>query len=733
MDKFDVKELLAAINPARLTYSEWVQVGMALKADGQDAGLWDEWSRRDAARYHDGECARKWRTLSAYGGIGSGTLYHMAQEQGYRPPDDGGHALDWGDTLEDGAIIDPRWVESRDIPPAPEGDAWDPRQQIIRYLETLFEASENVGYVTESWEKDGRYLPSKGAYDRTAGELIQALSRCKEIGEVLGDYKESAGAWIRFNPLDGKGVKNENVTDYRYALVESDAMDIEKQYAIMHEMELPIAMMVYSGGKSIHAIVRIDAGSYDEYRKRVDYLYHVCEANGLKVDNQNRNPSRLSRLPGVIRNGNKQYIIESNTGKRDFTEWREWVEAANDDLPDPISLADVWYNMPQLAPPLIDGILRQGHKMLLAGPSKAGKSFALIELCIAIAEGARWMGMRCAQGQVLYVNLELDPASCDHRFREVYEAMGIAPRNYRDIDIWHLRGKAAPMDQLAPKLIRRAQKKHYIAVIIDPIYKVITGDENSAEQMAKFCCSFDTICAELGCAVIYCHHHSKGAQGGKKSMDRASGSGVFSRDPDAMLDMIQLEVTDELKKVVQDKTGLGVILDLLDARCEGGADAVLSQDEQQSLFQARGKAAQVLGLTAGEIDAAIAEAQGKAERWTAWRIESTLREFQTPKPINVWFDYPTHRIDDGLLIDAQPDGESTARGWKKKLPQRNPAKEEKAKRDAFINAVNTCNFGQPPSVQQLMEATGKSKSTILRQAKQYGYVFSTESGGYVKG
>ena len=65
-------------------------------------------------------------------------------------------------------------------------------------------------------------------------------------------------------------------------------------------------------------------------------------------------------------------------------------------------------------------------------------------------------------------------------------------------------------------------------------YKVITGDENSADQMAAFCNQFDKVADGLGCAVIYCHHHSKGAQGGKRSMDRASGSGVFARDPDAV-------------------------------------------------------------------------------------------------------------------------------------------------------------------------------------------------------
>ena len=147
--------------------------------------------------------------------------------------------------------------------------------------------------------------------------------------------------------------------------------------------------------------------------------------------------------------------------------------------------------------------------------SEAGKSFALIELCIAIAEGRKWFGWNCSQGRVLYVNLELDRASCLHRFKDVYEALGWSAKNLSNIDIWNLRGKSIPMDKLAPKLIRRAAKKNYMAIIIDPIYKVITGDENSADQMANFCNQFDKVCNELGCAVIYCHHHSKGSQGGK--------------------------------------------------------------------------------------------------------------------------------------------------------------------------------------------------------------------------
>ena len=136
---------------------------------------------------------------------------------------------------------------------------------------------------------------------------------------MLGDCQSEAGAWIRFNPLDGNGCKNENVTEFRYALVESDSMPIEEQNAVIRALELPVACLVHSGGKSLHAIVRVEAGSYEEYRKRVDYLYDVCRKNGLDIDRQNRNPSRLSRMPCVLRKGHKQFLVDTNLGKASWS------------------------------------------------------------------------------------------------------------------------------------------------------------------------------------------------------------------------------------------------------------------------------------------------------------------------------------------------------------------------------------------------------------------------------
>ncbi len=662
----NVIKALNFLNPSTLTYEEWIFCGMVLKDEGFPCSVWDEWSKNDT-RYHSGECEKKWKTFNGNTvPVTAGTIVQMAKDRGWVSNVD--YALDWDDEIgghDDYTIIDPSWIESREIhPPA----VFDPVKEITTYIETLFDSTETIGYVTETWEKDGRYMPTRGSYTRTAGELLSELSKCEgDIGAVIGDYREEAGAWIRFNPLDGKGVKNENVTDFRYALVESDVMEIDKQNAVIRELELPVAVLVYSGGKSLHAIVRIEAANYDEYRKRVDYLYNICAKNGLEIDRQNKNPSRLSRLPGIIRKDKKQFIVDTNIGKSSFNEWKEWIESVNDELPDFETFSDVADNLPELSPILIDGILRQGHKMLLAGPAKAGKSFALIELAAAIASGTTWLGFNCAKGKVLYVNFEIDRPSYLHRIADVCRTMNIPKADFANIDFWSLRGQSLPMDKLTPKLIRRAIKKNYIAIIIDPIYKVITGDENSAEEMAKFCNQFDEIAHDLHCAVIYCHHHSKGTQGWKNSMDRASGSGVFARDPDALIDMLELSIP---KSAIED----GWLIDDV----------------------------------------------------SAWRIEGTLREFPSFKPKNVFYNWPVHQLDtEGILDNALPKGskESNVVGNGKAS---GTAEERKAERyktlcDAFEKAKDP-DSGMAKA-KKICEMSELSYSSVINYFKEFSDEF----------
>ncbi|MBQ9402094.1 MAG: AAA family ATPase [Clostridia bacterium] len=648
------------LNCADLDHAGWIAVGMALKTEGYDVSVWDEWSAKDADRYHPGECARRWNSFRGSSAPVTGaTIVKMAQDRGWIPFAGADGVMDWDDVLEyDGDESDPDPVE-----PARKGT-----EDLILYIQTLYEPNDYVGYVTnDAWQTDdGKWVPAKGVYYRTAEELITSLHRYPDdLGATVGDWKPEAGAWIRFNALDGEGVRNENVVSFKFALVESDAMPVDDQISMYRKLELPIAALVHSGHKSVHAIVRVDADSFEEYRKRVTFLYDFLASRGVKVDTQNRNPSRLSRMPGVTRNGQVQKLLGVNIGRKSWVDWMDYVEGATDELPGMALLSDFADNPPEQPEELITGVLRRGHKMLISGSSKAGKSFLLMELCIALAEGISWLGFRCKQGKVLYVNLEIDPASCIHRFLKIYKAMGLKPKHMDDITIWNLRGHAVPLDQLVPKLIRRVRDMDLDAIIIDPIYKVITGDENSASDMAAFCNQFDRICTETACSVIYCHHHSKGAQGGKRAMDRASGSGVFARDPDAQLDMIELELTDEVQNWVAKR----------------GA--------------------------------------------TAWRLEGSLREFENFTPVNFWFEYPLHRLDTNEDLKPLPtQGSADAGRLKSKYHKSTEFAEEE-----FRTAFQAVNFdGSGSTVSDMAAYMGLAERTIRDRIKKMNGEFILENG-----
>lgn len=597
-------------------YDTWLTVGMALKHEGYGWETWDEWSR-SSSKYVEGVCERKWRSfneMNAGEPATGGTIDHLAKLNGWS--DDYGEELILGQTIKDVSptrdyVFVDKTTERENLPEF-DADKYDPRADALAYLNGMFEPDEYIGFNGEFVRKEDRLVPTVNAYGFTCGMIAKDIEKgpmqranvsdlnAQAVREAFGVNGDD-GCYVRINPLDGHGDGNSNVTRFANALIESDEDDIETQYAIYRKLELPIRFLVHSGHHSLHAIVKVDALNISEYRERVTFLYAFCAKNGLHVDEANKNPSRYSRMPGVKRNGEWQRIVARDMGKRSWDEWRKWVEDENDTLPEEEPLGDL-SDLPELAPELIQGLLREGHKMLIAAPSKAGKSFLLQELAVCIAEGRPWLGHKVLQGKVLYVNLELDAVSCKHRFRDIYGAMGCSGHE-NDVLVLNLRGRSVPLDRLAPTLIRRYRDRGLKAMIIDPIYKVITGDENAASDMAAFCNLFDSIATECGCAMVYSHHFSKGAAGKySNAADRASGSGVFSRDPDAILAMSELR---------------------------------LDEAKVNTYRQVRSGAPNVTP--------------------TGWRVAATLREFPTPPDFDVWFDWPLHLADEGKLLASTSD------------------------------------------------------------------------------
>lgn len=703
MSGLDLMGALAAI-PPDVHYDEYLAVGQALHHEGYGVEVWRDWVAGCVQKDHAKrlkEVDYKWKSFGNNAGapVTGGTIVKLARDYGWTP--EGGHkaydVLDWdvqfyGDEDEP-AIVDASSVSEHDEKVAPLYAEGHELEELSAYLKALFDENDTIRYVLDATfdEEKGRTSPGVGVYKRTAGDLLSAMDRARTLEDVVGTLDESVGAYICINPLDGDYIGNKNVTSYRHALVESDEMERGKFAAIVKQLNLPIAAMVDSGNKSLHAIVKVDAEDARQYAERVRVLYERCERNGIAIDKANKNPSRLSRMPGAVRNGKRQYLVGLSQGAGDWEEWEEWYAEETDELPDSVPLDRMLGdNLPPLKPALIDGLLRVGHKMLVSGPSKAGKSFALISLCISFAEGIEWFGFKCRKSRVMYVNLELDGDSCINRFNDIYGALGIEPENAGNIDVWNLRGKAEPMGKLLPKLVRRCLKRKVEVVVIDPIYKISSGDENNAGDMATLANLFDALCDQAGVSVIYCHHHSKGFQGDKRSIDRASGSGVFGRDPDAILDMVELDADAQMRwKHVQDKVCAACAEAVANA---GGADAwsELPETGRSIAKNATENAYAMLDAADGaRLHEAVEGIEASQDALTAWRIEGTLREFPHMRPANAWFDWPLHVLDPSLSECKELGGEQPKGGRKqpKKGIHGSEPQEDSGKVYADINAA----------------------------------------------
>jgi archaellum biogenesis ATPase FlaH len=200
---------------------------------------------------------------------------------------------------------------------------------------------------------------------------------------------------------------------------------------------------------------------------------------------------------------------------------------------------------PPLKPPIINGFLREGEAMLISGSPKAGKSFLICQLALAVASGTEWIGQDCKQKKVLYIDAELPTEVALNRMHDIWRKMdNIIPVFPETLDIKSTKSKSVTLSDVADDIEHDPDR--YGLVIIDPLYMFINSDQNDNAQMKKEMEQIQRIYA-TGAAVIVNHHMTKGMQNGKMSIDRASGAGVISRFFDSILtlNLLQPEPTDE--------------------------------------------------------------------------------------------------------------------------------------------------------------------------------------------
>lgn len=163
--------------------------------------------------------------------------------------------------------------------------AWE--EHFAHILCCCYELTETVNVVTQYGLREGKANPQGCGEIRTIEEWIER-----------GVKGSDAGGWMRMNPVRD-GVADENVSAYRFILLENDKIEPLIQLNVLARLPLPISVIMWSGGVSYHAWVRVDCPDLETYRATSKRLLSMLQRFGF--DQANKNPSRLSRLPGVLR------------------------------------------------------------------------------------------------------------------------------------------------------------------------------------------------------------------------------------------------------------------------------------------------------------------------------------------------------------------------------------------------------------------------------------------------
>jgi hypothetical protein len=167
-------------------------------------------------------------------------------------------------------------------------------------------------------KKEGAWMPKGFGEFMTREQVVAALD-----ADALRGNKD-AGIYMGQNPVrpgldDQTAAKDEGVAAFRHALVEFDSVPLEQQFAIVLATRLPVSAVVYSGGKSLHAWVRVDAPDRETFKQRVAAIHALPLLAGM--DKANKNPSRLTRLPGARRGDKVQRVVAIGVGAASWDEW----------------------------------------------------------------------------------------------------------------------------------------------------------------------------------------------------------------------------------------------------------------------------------------------------------------------------------------------------------------------------------------------------------------------------
>jgi RecA-family ATPase len=407
-------------------------------------------------------------------------------------------------------------------PPLPNGAA--------QILIAAFAQGEGVRICIARTNEDGKEVPKDAGVVLTREEWLSKLETAGGDPNRFLRSSDKNGIFISINPLQIGGSRDADVTAYRHCLLEFDEISIQEQWCLISQSRIPATAVISSGGRSLHAWVKIEAKDRPEYDERVNLLYkHFAD---YRPDVKNKNPSRFSRLPNCMRFDKRQELLALNTGAESFTAWQLEQDAAA--LGTEIQVKDLLeFNADNDTNSILGNRwLCRGGSCLIIGQSGTGKSSLEMQLAILWALERPAFGICPAKPlKSLIIQAENDLGDTAEMFQGVWRGMklpgGEHPEVIRQVqqNLTIRKVSSHTGIQFCDLLRRVIDRDKPDLVWLDPALAYI-GDDISKQSVCSqfFRNGLNPIAEATGVIWMILHHT------GKPPKDPKSKSGWHSRD-----------------------------------------------------------------------------------------------------------------------------------------------------------------------------------------------------------
>ena len=382
----------------------------------------------------------------------------------------------------------------------------DPQaSEFKRFLQAAFAPTEVV-CICDAVE-EGRPV--------TAGSFIpieEWINRFDDpASRILSQERE--GIFVRINPFKPhlySGSDND-VSAYRHVLVEFDDKPKAEQEKLFRDSGLPITVLIDSGGKSIHAWVRVDAPNRKEWDIRRDIIYSSIPG----IDAKNKNPSRYSRLPGAWRSPtSQQKLLATNLGS---ASWEDYLTSreTDDDQSTVVSIKDLMSFDSSNDPDNLIGQrwLTRGSSMIVSGGTGIGKSSLMMQIVIQWALGKDFFGIAPVRPlKIGVIQAENDKGDLAEAFQGVGFGLNLSGGDMKMLQQQlEFRTEAVRTgDQFLAYARRFIHKSKLDVIVADPLFSYFGGDLSDQGEVSVFLRNkLQPILQETKVAWIWMHHISK--------------------------------------------------------------------------------------------------------------------------------------------------------------------------------------------------------------------------------